>query len=113
MSDTNSLLLATAILGIGAAGLYMYKSTEDENNEEILTHSTDTNNNDSNSINNWFNFKFYDNEEDQDQDEDEYTIDKNSKKEKEIFLGEESKVRNRGGRTKRTRRTTGTKRRYY
>jgi len=109
MSDTNSLLLATAILGIGAAGLYMYKSTEDENNEEILTNS---NNNDSNSINNWLNFKFYDNKED-DNKEDEDIIDTNSKKEKELFVSEESKARNRGGRTKRTRRNTGTKRRYY
>jgi len=110
MSDTNSLLLATAILGIGAAGLYMYKSTEDENNEEILTNS---NNNDSNSINNWFSFNFNNEDNNNKEDEDEYTIDTNSKKEKEIFLGEESKVRNKGGRTKRTRRTTGTKRRYY
>jgi len=92
MKDTLSLFLAAAILAAGGFGLYMIKSPDgeqkggEEYNEDSLFSSGSF----------WGSNKS-DDEVDQDI-EDEYY---------------EPKVRYRGGKTKRSRKTSGTKRRYY
>ena len=94
MNDTMSLLLATTILALGGIGLYMYKSDDEEKggeeyNEDSLFSSGDF----------WGSKNSDDNNEkdfEEDFEEDYY----------------EPKVRSRGGKTKRNRKSTGTKRRY-
>jgi hypothetical protein len=92
MKDTMSLLLAAAILAAGGFGLYMIKSPDDEQkggeeyNEDSLFGSGSF----------WGSNKS-DDEVEQDIEEDYY----------------EPKVRSRGGKTKRNKKSTGTKRRYY
>ena len=92
MKDTMSLLLAAAILAAGGFGLYMIKSPDgeqkggEEYNEDSLFSSGSF----------WGSNKS-DDEVEQDI-EDEYY---------------EPKARTRGGKTKRNRKTSGTKRRYY
>jgi hypothetical protein len=91
MKDTMSLLLAAAILAAGGFGLYMIKSPDDEQkggeeyNEDTLFSSGSF----------WGSNKSED-EVEQDVEDDYY----------------EPKVRSRGGKTKRSRRSSGTKRRY-
>jgi len=86
-----SLLLAAAILAAGGFGLYMIKSPDDEQkggeeyNEDTLFSSGSF----------WGSNKSED-EVEQDVEDDYY----------------EPKVRSRGGKTKRSRRSSGTKRRY-
>ena len=93
MKDTMSLLLAAAILAAGGFGLYMIKSPDDEQkggeeyNEDSLFGSG----------NFWGSSNKSDDEVEQDFEEDYY----------------EPKVRSRGGKTKRNKKSTGTKRRYY
>ena len=92
MKDTMSLLLAAAILAAGGLGLYMFKSPDDEEkggeeyNEDSLFGSGSF----------WGSNKS-DDEVEQDIEEDYY----------------EPKVRSRGGKTKRNKKSGGTKRRYY
>jgi hypothetical protein len=94
MKDTMSLLLAAAILAAGGLGLYMVKSPDDEQkggegeeyNEDSLFGSGSF----------WGSNKSDDDVE-KDFEEDYY----------------EPKVRSRGGKTKRNRKSSGTKRRYY
>ena len=91
MKDTMSLLLAAAILAAGGLGLYMVKSPDDEQkggeeyNEDSLFGSGSF----------WGSNKS-DDEVEEDLEE-EYHV---------------PKVRSRGGKTKRSRRGSGTKRRY-
>jgi hypothetical protein len=91
MNDTMTLLLATAILAAGGFGLYIYKSSDheekvdEEYNEDSLF-----------SPGNFWGSK--------EQDQEEYDL-----ADHEIY---EPKVKSRGSKTKRTRKTTGTKRRY-
>ena len=91
MKDTMSLLLATAILAAGGLGLYMFKSSDDEQkggeeyNEDSLFGSGSF----------WGSNK---SDDDVEQEEEDYY---------------EPKVRSRGGKTKRNKKSTGTKRRYY
>ena len=93
MKDTMSLLLATAILAAGGIGLYMFKSSDDEQkggeeyNEDSLFGSG----------NFWGSNKSDDDIEEDFNDSSFH----------------EPKVRSRGGKTKRNRKTSGTKRRYY
>ena len=90
MKDTMSLLLAAAILAAGGLGLYMIKSPDDEQkggeeyNEDSLFGSGSF----------WGSNKS--DEVEPDIEEDYY----------------EPKVRSRGGKTKRNRKSSGTKRRY-
>lgn len=90
MRDTISLLVATAILAAGGLGLYMYKSNDDKQDggdgydEDSLFGSGGFWNTNSS-------------ENDLEDEEPEYY---------------EPKVRARGGKTKRSRRGVGTKRRY-
>ena len=90
MNDTMSLLLATTILAVSGIGLYMYKSDDEqkggeEYNEDSLFSSRDF----------WGSSNSDDNNEEE-LEEDYY----------------EPKVRTRGGKTKRNRKSYGTKRRY-
>jgi hypothetical protein len=91
MKDTLSLLLAATILAAGGVGLYMFKSPDDEQrggeeyNEDSLFGSGSF----------WGSNKSEDDVE-QDVEEDYY----------------EPKAKPRGGKTKRNRRGSGTKRRY-
>ena len=91
MKDTMSLLLAAAILAAGGFGLYMIKSPDDEQKGgEVEEYNEDSL---FGSGNFWGSNKSDDNVE-----EEEYY---------------EPKVRSRGGKTKRNKKSTGTKRRYY
>jgi hypothetical protein len=94
MKDTMSLLLAAAILAAGGFGLYMIKSPDDEQkggeeyNEDSLFGSG----------------SFWGSNKSDDQVEEEDFSDSSF---------HEPKVRSRGGKTKRNKKSTGTKRRYY
>lgn len=94
MNDTISLLLATTILALGGVGLYMYKSDdsqkggEDYNEDSIFG-----------SGNLW-------SEDDHDEYADENPID-------DDYDSYEPPVRSRSSKTKRNRKSSGTKRRYY
>lgn len=92
MNDTMSLLVATAILTIGGVGLYMYKSSDETQNDES------DNNEDS-----FFNSKNFFSSEDDDSDVVEEDV-------SEVY--EPKVVRTRGGKTKRNKKSAGTKRRY-
>ena len=83
MNDTLALLLATSILATWGVGLYMFKPTDD-NAFDDENYNED----------NLFDDKYKDKEDDLDF---------------EIY---EPKARSRGGKTKRNRKGTGTKRRY-
>jgi hypothetical protein len=91
MKDTMSLLLAAAILAAGGFGLYMIKSPDgeqkggEEYNEDSLFGSGSF----------WGSNK---SDDDVEEDVEDYY---------------EPKVRSRGGKTKRNKKSTGTKRRYY
>ena len=93
MKDTMSLLLATAILAAGGLGLCMFKTPDDEQkggggeeyNEDSLFGSGSF----------WSS-----NKSDDEAEEDDSSF-------------HEPKVRTRGGKTKRNKKSTGTKRRYY
>jgi hypothetical protein len=90
MKDTISLLIATGILAAGGLGLYMYKSTDDNQegggyNEDTLFGSN----------------SFWGSNNDGEDLEDE-----------ELVEHHEPKVRARGGKTKRSKKNVGTKRRY-
>lgn len=92
MNDTISLLLATSILVVGGIGMYMYKSNdvqkggEDYNEDNIFG-----------SGNLW-------GSSNEEEDPIEYEED-------ESFY--DPPVRSRGSKTKRNRKSIGTKRRYY
>jgi hypothetical protein len=91
MNETMSLLIATSILALGGLGLYMFQSKDrqrgggddDDYDEDNLFSSNS--------------FWSSNSKEDDEDDEPEY---------------HETKVRQRGGKTKRSKRSVGTKRRY-
>lgn len=85
MRDTISLLIATGILAAGGFGLYMYKSNDEP--QEGGGYDEDT----------LFGSNDFWNSKNEGEDEEEYY---------------EPKVRVRGGKTKRSKRNIGTKRRY-
>ena len=87
MRDTISLLVATAILAAGGLGLYMYKSNDDKQDGGDGY--------DEDSL--FGSGGFWNTENDLEDEEPEYY---------------EPKARARGGKTKRSRRGVGTKRRY-
>ena len=89
MRDTISLLLATSVLALGGLGLYFYKSNDSKrgdryDEDEIFGDSDNENTN------------FNEDEYDHDHDDEDY----------------EKKNKKRSGKTKRTKKTSGTKRRY-
>ena len=88
MNDTMALLLATVILTAGGLGFYVYKSSDDYQNggDNEIEYDED----------NFFNLN----------DKEEIIED-----ESEVY--EPKVVRTRGGKTKRNKKTGGTKRRYY
>lgn len=96
MNDSMSILLATTILALGGLGLYMYKSSDEEQKD-----SNDEDYNEESIFGgNLWGSKEEDNEEDLERDlqEDEE---------------EEFKPRKRGGKTQRNRKSTGSSRRRY
>ena len=93
MNDTMSLVLATGILAIGGLGLYMYKNT-DLNTDEGEVY-------DEYSLFGEGGF-FGGNNDDNDNDNNDENYD----------VVEEVKKKVRGARTKRARKSSGTKRRY-
>lgn len=92
MNDIGSLLIATSILAIGGLGLYMYKNGDDNDNDENDVSYND----DSVFSGNLFGPDDEEEEYPEDLEDDEYY---------------EPKARTKGGKTKRNRKTTGTKRR--
>ena len=101
MNETLSLLLATAVLTVGGFGLMFYKTMDEEgesyDEDKIFNKGKDKKENSDKTENN-------DKPENSDKPE---NIDN---EELESF---EPKVRSRGSKSKRNRKTTGTKRRYY
>ena len=112
MNDTMSLVLATTILATGGLCLYMYKSSnEDDPTGDENYYAEDNNEDNSFSFANFFNTDDEDkNVNDKNNDEDEDNYEKNDDEELEMY---EPKTRQRGGgKTKRNRKSTGSKRRY-
>jgi hypothetical protein len=89
MNDVSSLLMATSILAIGGLGLYMYKNADDDDDDDI-SYNEDT--------------LFEDDNEYEDEVQPDY---EDEELEEEIYQPK-SKTK---GKTKRNRKTTGTKRR--
>ena len=113
MNDTISLVLATTILATGGLCLYMYKSSNDDDQAGDEDYYAEDNNED-----NSFSFANFFNTDDEDKnvndknvnDKDEDNYEKNDDEELEMY---EPKTRQRGGgKTKRNRKSTGSKRRY-
>jgi hypothetical protein len=83
MNETMSLLLATAVLAVGGLGLYMYKNNDNQKGGDDSDHY----------------------------DEDElFNTEYNIDQEEPEFV--ETKVRSRASKTKRAKKSGGTKRRY-
>jgi len=110
MNDTMSLVLATTILATGGLCLYMYKSSnEDESAGKEDYYVEDNNEDNSFSFANFFNTNDND-KDDKDDKGDDDAYEKNDDEELEMY---EPKSRQRGGgKTKRNRKSTGSKRRY-
>jgi len=96
MNDTMSLLLATGILAVGGLGLFMYKSDSHDKSDNESYFDFDLKSYFGNSNDE----KNEDDYEDEDEDEDE---------DPEVY---EPPKRSRGSKTKSTRKSSGTKRRY-
>ena len=91
MNDTMSLVLATAILTVGGLGLYMYKSPQEDYNEDNL-----------------FGSKSFWGATNDDEEKVEVEAEIEDEDNKEYY-----KPKPRGIKTKRRRSSVGTKRRYY
>jgi hypothetical protein len=97
MNETMSLLIATAILATGGLGLYMYKSSDDESNDD---HESDEVA-ESDDAGFFGKGGFFSSSSGDAEEEDE-----------EERIRYEPKPKTRGMKTKRNRRSGGTKRRY-
>ncbi len=100
MSDSMSILLATTILALGGLGLYMYKTSNDEEeavNEEVYNEES------------IFGGNFWGSNQDDAEEDLEENFEENLVEEDE----EEFKPRKRGGKTQRNRKPTGSSRRRY
>ena len=91
MNDVSSLLMATSILAIGGLGLYMYKNPDDDNEDDTIYNDDSV-----------FSGNLFGPEQEQEEEYNEHVEDE------EYY---EPKARTKGGKTKRNRKTTGTKRR--
>ena len=105
MNDTMSLFLATGILAIGGLGLYLYKNNSDD--QKDVEYNEDS----------WFGKgDFFGGSNDEEELHDEVVDDFDEKEEKEDkndeFLEKKTKTKTKGGKTKRTKTSSGTKRRY-
>jgi hypothetical protein len=87
MSETMSLLLATSVLALGGMGLYLFKSNDSKGGSA-----------------NYDEDEIFKNEKENDDDYDDELNDNEEDYEK--------KPRKRSGKTKRTKKSSGTKRRY-
>ena len=97
MNETMSLLIATLILATGGAGLYMYKSSENESSEDREYDEKDIDSDDTGFFGKGGFFSS--SSEDAEDDEEEH-------------IRYEPKPKARSVKTKRNRRSGGTKRRY-
>lgn len=88
MNETYNLLIATTILALGGLSLYMFKSNDAQSGGGDEDYDED---------NLFKSNNFWSSKGDDEEDEPEY---------------HETKVRQRGGKTKRSKRNVGTKRRY-
>ena len=100
MNETMSLLIATLILATGGAGLYMYKSSENEAGEDREYEEKEKGEVDSDDTGFFGKGGFFSSSsEDAEEDEEEH-------------IRYEPKPKTRSVKTKRNRRSGGTKRRY-
>jgi hypothetical protein len=99
MSDTLSLLFATTILATGGVCLYMYKSSDEEDQKGGEDYNEDK----------LFNFDNLFGSNDNGEQNGEQNGEEVLSEDEESY---EPKPRQRGGKTKRNRRSGGTKRRY-
>jgi hypothetical protein len=102
MNETMSLLIATAILATGGVGLYMYKSSDDESNDDRESDEMAAVDGDGESDDMSFFGKggfFSSSGGDAEEEEEEH-------------IRYQPKPKTRGIKTKRNRRSGGTKRRY-
>jgi hypothetical protein len=90
MNETMSLLLVTAVLAVGGLGLFMYKTSDNENAKGGSDYQEDEL---------FGNESFWGTSNEYDEDEEDYVI-------------EPKVTRSRGGKTKRNKKSGGTKRRY-
>ena len=93
MNDTASLLLATTILGICGLGLIMYKSADQETENEHKTHKNEE------AEDNFFGLEKFWSSSDDDEDSLQEDV--------EIY---EPKATSKGSKTKRNRKPTGSRR---
>jgi hypothetical protein len=102
MNETMSLLIATAILATGGVGLYMYKSSDDESNEDRESDEIVGGGGDGESEDTGFFGKggFFS------------SIGGDAEEEEDEHIRYAPKPKTRGIKTKRNRRSGGTKRRY-
>jgi hypothetical protein len=102
MNETMSLLIATAILATGGVGLYMFKSSDNESNEDRESDEMGEGGGDSESDDVGFFGKggFFS------------SFSGDAEEEEEEHIRYEPKPKARGMKTKRNRRSGGTKRRY-
>lgn len=99
MNETMSLLIATAILATGGVGLYMYKSSENEPSEDRESDEREKGTDDDDTGFFGKGGFFSSSSEDAEEDEEEH-------------IRYEPKPKARSVKTKRNRRSGGTKRRY-
>jgi len=125
MNETMSLLMATTILALGGLGLYMYKSgdsvdsgEDNKNNEETRDDKKEEGyNEDSIFSSNFWGFTKSDDDDDEDdrdtrENDKEYKADDNQ----DADDNEEKTIKRKtkgAAKTKRNKRGSGTKRRYY
>lgn len=95
-----SLLLATGILAVGGLGLFMYKNNSDDK------HNENENENDDASLFNFDLRSYFGNSNEENNTEENYEEDY---EEPEVY---EQPKRSRGSKTKSSRKSSGTKRRY-
>lgn len=93
MNDSMSILLATTILALGGLGLYMYKSSDEQDNDNSRYDEEGIFGNSK-----LFEWNRGDDEEDEDENEE---------------FEEEYKPRKRNAKTQRNRKTNGTSKRRY
>ena len=101
MNETMSLLIATAILATGGVGLYMYKSSDDDSNEDHESDEMEKGESDSDDMSFFGKGGFFSSSGGDAEEEEE-----------EEHIRYQPKPKTRGIKTKRNRRSGGTKRRY-
>jgi hypothetical protein len=104
MNESMSILLATTILALGGLGLYMYKSSEDEQKGGDSEYDED-------GIFGTYSFFDWGNKTENNYDDNNDEI--NSIEDNLVKYEEDYKPRKKGGKTQRNRRTSGSSKRRY